>query len=84
MMIIRMMRLEQLSRLCVWLAVLHDAALQAQTSSEAPVEGISSPGVKPGFWIHSLKTLLDESINQGLVCAHMHSITWTEHMDFMS
>ena len=23
------------------------------------------------------KTLLDESINQGLVCAHMHSIAWT-------
>ena len=25
-----------------------------------------------------LRTLLDESINRGLVCAHMHSITWTQ------
>ena len=24
------------------------------------------------------KTLSDESINRGLVCAHMHSVTWTQ------
>ena len=24
------------------------------------------------------KTLSDESINRGLVCAHMHSIAWTQ------
>ena len=31
------------------------------------------------------KTLLDESINRGLVCAHMHSITQTQKiLTFMS
>ena len=37
------------------------------------------------FWLHSLKTLLDENINRGLVCAHVHSIAWTQKiLTFMS
>ena len=38
-----------------------------------------------GFWLHSPKTLSDESINQGLVCAHMQAITQTQKiLTFMS
>ena len=38
-----------------------------------------------GLWIHSPKTILDESVNCGLVCAHMHSIAWAQKiLTFMS
>ena len=37
------------------------------------------------FRLHSPKTLSDENINQGLVCAHMHSIPQTQKiLTFMS
>ena len=36
------------------------------------------PWSELGFWLHSPQTLLDESINQGLVSAHMHSIAQTQ------
>ena len=33
-----------------------------------------------GFWLHSPKTLSDESINRGLVCVHVHSIAKTQSL----
>ena len=47
--------------------------------------GDFSLGVNMGSWFHSLKTLSDESVNRGLVCAHMHSIPRTQKiLTFMS
>ena len=38
-----------------------------------------------GFKLHSPKTLSDESINRGVVCAHMHFIARTQKiLTFMS
>ena len=43
------------------------------------------PWSSHGFWIRSLKNLLDEKTNLGLVCKHMHSIAWTQKiLTFMS
>ena len=39
------------------------------------VERIFSLGVNMGSDSIPQKTLLDESVDRGLVCAHMHSIT---------
>ena len=50
-----------------------------------PVEGIFSLGVNMGSNSIPPKTLSDESINRGLVCAHMHFIAWTQKiLTFMS
>ena len=47
--------------------------------------GDSFLGVNMGSDSILKKTLSDESINRGLVCAHMHSIAWTpEILTFMS
>ena len=43
-------------------------------------KGCFSFGVNMG----SPKSPSDESINRGLVCAHMHSIAWTRTLTFMS
>ena len=57
-----------------YLAILRDAAARVRSSFEPPpVEGIFSLGVNMGS--DSTTTNSFESINQGLVCAHMHSIT---------
>ena len=58
---------------CVWLAALHDAALQVQASSRGHFSlgvNIGSDSIPP--------QLLDESIKRGLVCAHMHSHAQTQ------
>ena len=50
-----------------------------------PVEGIFSLGVNMGSNSIPPKTLSDESINRGLVCAHMHFIARTQKiLTFMS
>ena len=55
------------------LAVLRDAALWVQPSSEPPVEGIFPLEL---LWVLTpcplKKPLSDENINQGLLCARMH------------
>ena len=55
-------------------------------SPESPVEGIFP--LEPTCVLTPFpdsKTLSDESINQGLVCAHMHSIAQTQKiLTFMS
>ena len=63
--------------LCVGFAALCDAASWVRSYSELLVEGIFFPCSKHGLWLQSPKTFSDESINRGLVCAHMHSIAWT-------
>ena len=65
---------------CVGLTVLFDAASWVRFSSEENVSsrGDFSLGVNMGSDSIPQKTLLDESINQGLVCAHMHSIAQTQ------
>ena len=56
--------------------VLRCAASRVPPSSEPPVEGIFPLELT---WVLTPfhKTLSDESINWGLVCAHMHSISQT-------
>ena len=65
------------SQQCVGFAVLRDAVLRVQCSSELPVERIFEVNVGSDFippnsfgWEYKKK--------RGLVCAHMHSITWTQ------
>ena len=57
--------------------VLPDAASRVRPSSEPPLEGIFPLALT---WALTLfpKAISDESINQGLVCAHMHSIARTQ------
>ena len=63
--------------MCVGFAVLLDTALWVWSSSEENFSG--GEGIFPLELIWALTpfpmTLLDESINRGPVCAHMHSIT---------
>ena len=63
-------------------AVLLDAASWVQSSSEENSSSSRDFALLSyhGFWLHSPKTLLDESINRGLVCAHMHSMAWTQNL----
>ena len=62
------------------LSCLMCTALWVQSSSgkNFSSRGDFSPGVSKGSDSIAPQTLLDESINRGLVCAHMHSITRTQ------
>ena len=65
-------------------SLVGDAASWVGPDPELPAEGIFPLEFT---WVLTPfpKTLLDDSINQGLVCAHMHSIAWTQKMmTFMS
>ena len=65
-------------------AVLRAAASRVRACCEPLVEDIIALGLA---WVLTScpKTLLDESINRGLVCVHIHSITWTQKvLAFMS
>ena len=73
--------------LCLGLAVLRDAASWVPSSSEENFSGRGdfSLGVSMGSDSIPQKTILDESINRDLLCAHMHSITRTQKiLTFMS
>ena len=61
---------------CIWLAVLLDAESWVWSSSGENFSGWGnfSFGVNMGSDSIPSKTLLDERINRGLVCAHMHCI----------
>ena len=70
---------------CIWLAVLLDAASLVRSSSAGIFfffflsgRGDFSLGVNMGSDSIPPKTLSDETINRGLVCAHMHSIARTQ------
>ena len=65
------------------LAVLLDAASWVPSSSGEIFFGRGDFSL--GFGLHSPKSVSDESINWGLVCAHMHSIARTQKiLMFMS
>ena len=68
------------------LAVLRDAVSGVQYSEEKfSGRGNFSLGVYMGSDSIPQKGLLDESINRGLVCAHMQSFAWTPKiLTFMS
>ena len=48
------------------------------SSEENFLVEVTFPGSQHAFWLQSLNTLLDGSINRGLVCAPMHSIPQTQ------
>ena len=72
------------SSLVVFGLVVHSVAGSILLWGNFPEEGIFP--LEHGFELHSRKkTLSDESINRGLVCAHMHFIARTEKiLTFMS
>ena len=77
--------LEELSRKCFGFVFLHNAESQVQLCSEPLVERIFPLKLTWVLTPFPWDTLSDESIYGGLVCTHMHSITWTQEiLTFMS
>ena len=73
------------SSLVVFGLAVHSVAGSILLWGHFPVEGIFSLGVNMGSNSIPPKTPSDESINRGLVCAHMHFIAWTQKiLTFMS
>ena len=73
------------SSLVVFGLAVHSVAGSILLWGNFPVEGIFSLGVNMGSNSIPPKTLSDESINRGLVCAHMHFIARTQKiLTFMS
>ena len=61
-----------IAQLVVLVLAVHSVAGSTLLWGHLPVEGDFSLGVNMGSNSIPPKTLSDESINRGLVCAHMH------------